>query len=213
MLAVRNFGERPPRGARSYIAHRPGANARISPMQAAFARSQLARLAAYAERREANVAKLLARLGELPGLDVPEVPADRTSAWHIIRLRVDPAALGLNGVHAAAVRATLHRVLRAEGVPVSQYQVAPLPAHPAFRDAGQSLDEIAEAFPVTCATVDGSLCLQRRHLGPDAGPALAAYADAFEKVWDHLDIVRRMARSGRAARDWRRAVAEDGRGR
>ena len=213
VLAMRNFGELPPRGTRSYIARVPGFNARMSPIQAAFARSQLTRLPAYAQRRESAVARMLERLGELPGLVVPEIPPHRTSAWHIIRLRLDPAALGLDGVPAAAVRTAAHRILRAEGVPVSQYQVAPLPAHPAFRAAGQSLDEIAEAFAVSCATVDASLCLQRRHLGPDAGPALDAYADAFEKVWGHLDLVARMARSDQAPRDWRRAVAEVGHAR
>ncbi|AOW88221.1 DegT/DnrJ/EryC1/StrS family aminotransferase [Streptomyces olivaceus] len=207
-VAIRNFGERPPARTRSYIAHRPGVNARLGPVQAAFTRSQLARLPAYAKAREHAVGTFLDRLGRLPGLRVPYVPTDRTHAWHIVRLRIIPGELDLAGVPAAAVRRTLHRVLRAEGVPVSQYQVAPLPAHPAFRGE-TSLEGVAAAHPVSCTTVDGTLCLQRRHLGPNAAAALAAYADGFEKVWEHLSLVRRMARAQPADRDWRHDAAGD----
>ena len=85
----------------------------------------------------------------------------------------------------------------------------PLPAHPAFRPAGLSedaaVDWVAERFPVTADVVDGSLCLQRRHLDPDAGPLLQRYADAFEKVWQHFDLIRRMAGS-RPAPGWREVL-------
>lgn len=208
-LALRNFGERPLARARSYVAHRPAGNARLSPLQAAFTRSQLDRLPGYAKAREQAVTGLLDRLGRLAGLRVPVVPADRTHVWHIIRLRIVPEELDLADVAPATVRATLHRVLRAEGAPVSQYQMAPLPAHPAFRAPRSTLDTIADRFPVTCATIDNSLCLQRRHLGPDAATALEAYADAFEKVWRHLDLVRHIARSHPEAPHWRHAVTED----
>ena len=36
--------------------------------------------------------------------------------------------MGLDGVQPGALRRALHRALRAEGVPVSQYQLVPLPA-------------------------------------------------------------------------------------
>ncbi|MFF8725810.1 DegT/DnrJ/EryC1/StrS family aminotransferase [Streptomyces sp. NPDC015171] len=205
-LALRTFGERPPVRIRTYVAHGPGWNARMGPVEAAFARSQLSRLPQWAKAREESVGALLDRLAALPGLRVPVVPAGRTHAWHILRLRLVPAELGLSGVAPAAVRRALHRALRAEGVPVSRYQTAPLPAHPAFRAATASLDAIAERFPVTGAALDGTLCLQRRHLNPAAGPVLAAYATAFEKVWDGLETVRAMARA-RPYGDWRDDLA------
>ncbi|MGW3077173.1 MULTISPECIES: DegT/DnrJ/EryC1/StrS family aminotransferase [unclassified Kitasatospora] len=205
LVRLRNFGELQPTGARSYIAHRAALNARIAPMAAAFTRSQLERFDDNARRREPGIREFLDRLGRLPGLRVPRIPPGRTHAWHILRLLPDPQELGLGPEHRTGLRAALHRVLRAEGVPVSQYQVAPLPAHPAFRptgpDAGSAPDEVAERFPVTCAVVDGSLCLQRRHLDPDSAPLLRHYADGFEKAWEHLDLIRRMARS-RPAPTW-----------
>jgi perosamine synthetase len=208
VLALRNFGEKPPTRTRTYIAHRPAGNARLGPVEAAFTRRQLTRLPAYTAERDRVVTAFLDRLRGLPGLRVPHVPEGRTHVWHILRFRLVPEEIGLGGVPLAVVRTTLHRVLRAEGVPVSQYQVAPLPAHPAFR-GDRSLDEIAETFPVACDTVDGSLCLQRRQLGPGSGPLLDAYADAVEKVWTQLDVVRQIASSRATPQDWRRALREE----
>ncbi|GAA1551583.1 hypothetical protein GCM10009827_085240 [Dactylosporangium maewongense] len=209
LVSLRNFGERAPVGARTYISHHAAFNARMAPVAAAFTHSQLARFDDYARRREPGIRAFLDRLAQLPGLGVPRIPAGRTHAWHILRLMPQPEALGLGPEHRTGLRAALHRALRAEGVPVSQYQVAPLPAHPAFRPAdmteADALDWVAERFPVTTAVVDGSLCLQRRHLDPAAGPLLAGYADAFEKVWRHLDLIRQMARS-RPAPGWRDAL-------
>ncbi|MET9507999.1 DegT/DnrJ/EryC1/StrS family aminotransferase [Streptomyces flavidovirens] len=209
LVRLRNFGELEPTGARSYIAHRAALNARITPMAAAFTHSQLSRFDDYARRREPGIRSFLDRLASLPGLRVPQIPAGRTHVWHILRLMPEPEALGLGPEHRTGLRAALHRVLRAEGVPVSQYQVAPLSAQPAFRPDGLStsdaLDRVDELFPVTVAVVDGSLCLQRRHLDPAAGPLLQWYADAFEKVWQHLDLIRRMATS-RSAPGWREAL-------
>ncbi|WP_211259786.1 DegT/DnrJ/EryC1/StrS family aminotransferase [Streptomyces violens] len=208
LVRLRNFGERAPEstGTRTYISHQAALNARMAPVAAAFTRSQLARFDEDARRREPGIRELVGRLDRLPGLRGPRIPAGRTHAWHILRLMPEPDELDLKPEHRTGLRAALHRMLRAEGVPVSQYQVAPLPAHPAFRPAGLSdsaaLDQVAERFPVTTAVVDGSLCLQRRHLDPAAGPLLRHYADAFEKTWRHLDLVRRMA-VARPAPGWR----------
>jgi len=206
LVRLRNFGELVPSGARTYIAHRVALNARMAPAAAAFARSQLARFDANARQREPGIRSFLDRLAWLPGLRVPQIPAGRTHAWHILRLMLQPEELGLAPEYRTSLRAVLHRLLRAEGVPVSQYQVAPLPAHPAFRQPGLSeaaaLDDVADRFPVAVAVVDGSLCLQRRHLDPAAGPLLQQYADAFEKTWQHLDVIRHMARS-HSAPGWR----------
>ena len=45
-----------------------------------------------------------------------------------------PAAFGLDGVRPEALRSTLRRLLRAEGVPMSQYQLMPLPDQKVFVD-------------------------------------------------------------------------------
>ncbi len=200
LIQLRLFGERlEPGCARTYVALRPGINGKLSPLEAAFTREQLRRFDEHAARREPGILALLDRLGRLPGIVVPAVPEGSRHAWHILRLRFEPAAMGIGDVPAGFVRRALHRVLRAEGVPVSRYQTTPLPAQPAFARPDDD-EPVEKGFPVTAAVLEDSLCLQRRHLNPDSAPALAAYADGFEKVWSCLAVVGQMARSLASAR-------------
>jgi perosamine synthetase len=200
---ARQFGEIiDPNTDRDYISYFLGWNHKMSSVQAAFTCSQLDRFADYASRRQANVEHFLQRLDQLPGITVPRPAPGTSHAWHIIRLRFDPAAAGLAGITPGAFRAVLHRLLRAEGVPVSRYQLIPLPEQKVFTDRvgfGRGYPwrfgptPPAADYPVTRAILDDSLTLQKRHLNPEAGPALECYADAFDKIWQNLDTVAAMA--------------------
>ncbi|GII85569.1 pyridoxal phosphate-dependent aminotransferase [Sphaerisporangium siamense] len=204
---TRQFGEVIEAGRdRDYISYLLGWNHKLSAVQAAFTLSQLERFDAYDDARRANVTALLDRLAGLPGLVVPTRVGDVTHAWHILRFRLDPAAAGLDGVRPEAFRAALHRLLRAEGVPVSRYQLMPLPEQKVFTDrAGYGSGypwTAAEpppdaGHPVATQVIADSLTLQKRHLNPGAGPALQRYADGFEKVWENLDMVAAIAKSAR----------------
>ena len=193
---------------RLYVSTAIGSNVKLSSVLAAFTRSQLRRFPDYQARRDVNVAAFLARLAELPGITVPSVPADRTHVWHMLRFRFDPAAAGLEGVAAGPFRQALRRALVAEGVPLSYYQIVPLPGQPVFqnrvgfgRDYPWTLPETKpqhydiEDYPQTLAVIEDSLVLRRMHLNPDAGPALEAYADGFAKVWENLEHIAQLARS------------------
>jgi dTDP-4-amino-4,6-dideoxygalactose transaminase len=191
----RQFGEDiDERRGRSYTAHVLGWNAKLNPIQAAFTRSQLQRLPDYDRRREENVERLLGRLGELPGITVPSCPPDRTHAFHILRFRFDPATAGLEDMDPGAFRQALHRVLRGEGVPVSRYQLAPLPEQEVFRDPDAPGPD-PSSYVTATAVIEDSLTLQKRQLNPNAGALLDLYADGFEKVWENLDAVARIAGS------------------
>jgi len=48
-------------------------------------------------------------------------------------------------------------------------------------------------YPVARAVIADSLTLQKRHLHPGSGDLLRLYADAFEKVWAHTDMVATLA--------------------
>jgi dTDP-4-amino-4,6-dideoxygalactose transaminase len=189
---------------RDYISRTVGWNAKLNPIQAAFAHSQLRRFDDYERQRQHNVAAFLSRLAELPGITVPRVPADSTHVWHILRFRFDPELAGIPGVSRATFRTVLRRVLRAEGVPMSQYQLMPLPHQEVFRtglasESGSTpADTAVGRWPNTEAVLEDSLALQKRHLNPYAGPFLQRCADAFEKVWGQLDVVARMSRGAAA---------------
>ncbi|MFB9556562.1 DegT/DnrJ/EryC1/StrS family aminotransferase [Streptomyces roseoviridis] len=202
----RQFGEVIEAGRdRDYISYGLGWNHKMNALQAAFTDAQLARFDDYERARQRNVAEFLGRLAELPGLRVPTALPGTTHAWHILRFRFDAAALGLDGVRPEALRAALRRLLRAEGVPMSQYQLMPLPDQKVFVDrvgfgkgypwtvTDAPAPEPGEGYPVARAVIADSLTLQKRHLHPGSGDLLRAYADAFEKVWSHTDMVATLA--------------------
>ncbi|ONK10462.1 DegT/DnrJ/EryC1/StrS family aminotransferase [Streptomyces sp. MP131-18] len=202
---ARQFGEEMVSGReRDYESRILGWNYKMNPLQAAFALSQLDRFAAYEAARQRNIPPFLARIAELPGITVPTVHPRATHAWHILRFRFDPVAAGLDGVSPAGFRRALHRLLRAEGVPVSRYQVMPLPEQKVFTDRFGTRrgrpwpggpPPPRASHPVATGIVEDSLTLQRRHLHPSAGELLRQYAAAFEKIWHRLPTVASMARA------------------
>jgi perosamine synthetase len=211
LVRYRQFGEALPTGpSRAYLSRLIAGNAKLSAVQAAFTLAQLERLPARHADRTSTVRRLLARLGELPGLIVPSCPQESTHAWHILRFRFDVRAMGCPDVRPAAMRAALQRALRAEGVPVRQYQQVPLPGQPAFQDLigfagypwrlpGASRPSYrAQDFPVSMSVIDDSLTLQRWHLNPASEPVLTRCADAFEKVWEHRYTLATIARAAPA---------------
>lgn len=210
VLRSRQFGEVVGDGwRRDYVHEALGWNSKLSSVQAAFARSQLQRLDAYQVARHRNVTCFLDSLRMLRGLRPPSAPSDRSHAWHILRFGVDPEEAGLDGVPAAAFRRALQRALQAEGVPVREYQTLPLPAQPVFRElrglgpgypwrlSSRSWSYRPEDCPVAARVVEETFTLQRAHLHPESGPLLDLYADAFSKVFEHLDTVGRIARGAR----------------
>lgn len=186
----RQFGEIiDPDRPRDYLCYSLGWNAKLNPVQAAFTASQLDRFDEYEKLRQANIPPFLDRLAALPGIRVPTAPADRTHAWHVLRFRFDARAAGLDGVAPVALREALRRLLRAEGVPVGQYQRIPLPEQTVIQERYGAGGE----YPVTTQVIADSLVIAKNHLHPESGPLLQRYADAFEKVWEHRDLVGSLA--------------------
>lgn len=189
---ARQFGEIiDPGRPRDYLCYGLGWNAKLNPVQAAFTGSQLDRFDEYDKLRQANVPPFLDRLAGLPGIRVPTPPPDRTHAWHVLRFRFHLSEAGLDGLRPERVREALRRLLRAEGVPVGQYQRIPLPEQTVIRERYRT----GAGYPVTTAVIADSLVLAKNHLHPDSGPLLQRYADAFEKVWQARDLVRSLAAS------------------
>ncbi|MFE3658641.1 DegT/DnrJ/EryC1/StrS family aminotransferase [Streptomyces sp. NPDC059165] len=204
----RQFGEVIEAGReRDYVSYGLGWNYKMNALQAAFTNAQLGRYDDYERARQHNVTEFLARLARLPGLQVPTALPDTTHAWHILRFRFDPAAFGLDGVRPEALRSALRRLLRAEGVPVSQYQLMPLPDQNVFVErvgfgsgypwsvTGAPGTAAGASYPVTRAVIADSLTIQKRHLHPAADELLGMYADAFEKVWASRDMVATLAKA------------------
>lgn len=192
---------------RSYAADTLGWNYRINPIQAAFARSQIARLDPQNEVRRRNAGILSAGLGQIPAILPPVVPADRTANFHMYRFGVDPARMGLD-VATGPFRQALQQALIAEGVAAREWQNTPLPGQRMFADrigygagcpwtckASRDVRYRIEDYPRTLETIEGSLVLAREIRSPADPPVYEAYVEAFEKVFDQVDRVVEHART------------------
>jgi dTDP-4-amino-4,6-dideoxygalactose transaminase len=196
---VRMFGEVVrPGEPRRYNAYMMGWNYRLDELQAAFARSQLRRLDEMTAARQRNCEYLTKRLSELPGVEPPFVPPDRTHSYFFYVFRVKPQALGLE-VPVAQLRDAIQKALAAEGVPVQRWQTVPVPGQSLFqiRDGygkgcpwscpfarpGITYDE-AE-YPESQKLIEEFLALGHSPGGlgpPNDLELMKLYADAFEKI-------------------------------
>ncbi len=106
-----------------------GTNARLTELQAALLRVQLARLPEETARRAANAARLDAALAQLPGLTPQPIdPRQTRRAVHLYCLRLDTEAFGCD-------RDTLLRAAAAEGLPLKPGYPTPVYAQPVFQEA------------------------------------------------------------------------------
>ena len=80
-----------------------GHNYRMTDLQAALALPQLDRLEESNARRRSNAAYLSDALGDLPGVVVPIVPADREHVWHQYTVRITGEAAANRDAVAAAL--------------------------------------------------------------------------------------------------------------
>jgi len=105
-----------------------GMNYRLTDVQCALGVSQLAKLPAALARRRAIAAAYTTQLADVGEVEMPSVPPDRESAWHIypIRLRLDRLTVDRTRVFAA---------LRAENIGVNVHYV-PVHLHTAYEGPG-----------------------------------------------------------------------------
>jgi perosamine synthetase len=216
-LRLRTFGQnvvaddahhydplRPLDGHRALESLRLGSMYRGNEMMAAFARSQLARLPELTARSQASFARLATSLGELPGVAMQKIPADRTSVHHKVRVWLDPKEAGV-ALSPSELRDAVLAALRAEGVEVVLWQNEPVPAHVVFQKmegfgraspwsaAGPEAVQFARSnyeasrYPATRRLLERSIVLfsQSCPLIAQSEEVVARTAEAFHKVWRH----------------------------
>jgi dTDP-4-amino-4,6-dideoxygalactose transaminase len=145
----------------------------------AIARSQLRMLKFTSVRARLNAERLSARLTELPGVEPPCVPPDRTHVYHKYRVRLDPRVAGI-ALEPVALRDRVLAELGAEGVEAVLWQRVPLPAHPLFSSTGP--------YPNAAAMLESSIIIGSQTYPLFAQPldVVDGWADAFERVWKRL---------------------------
>jgi perosamine synthetase len=176
-------------GNRAYDSAAIGWNYRTSELAASLARTQLRRLERWNENALASAGLLSRKLGELPGVTPPEVPADRVPAFHKYRVQLDATKVGVDAPP-AQVRDAMVRALRAEGCEVVLWQTQPVPGQTLFRRMANPAYDLAR-FPVTRDILGRSLVLfsQTYPIAPQPRALVDAYAEAFARVWTRLPEV------------------------
>ena len=198
------FGEDTPPGGpgryRAYWSHGVGWNYRSHELTAALARSQLRGLDTYNETARRNAAALNAGLSDLPGLEPPHVPEDRTCVFYRYRIRIHPDELGFAGPP-LELRDRLLWALQSEGVAASLWQLLPLPAQPVFRrgrfapwrpgDDDRLEPWNPAAHPETLRLLESSIVLgtATEPLFNQPRELMDRYLEAFEKVLSDRDAL------------------------
>jgi perosamine synthetase len=143
-----------------------------------------------------NAEILSSGLAELPGLEPPHVPEDRTCVFYRYRLRLTPDELGFSG-SALELRDRLLWALQAEGVAASLWQLLPLPAQPVFRRPPHAPDARPLApwdpseHPEAARLLEGSIVLGTADepLFNQSSELIERYLEAFEKVIGDIQTV------------------------
>jgi len=203
---IRTFGERvgeEKERIRPYFSHTIGWNYRTQELPAAFARSQLKRLAHYNAIGQRNGAYLTQELSKIQGLIPPYVPEDRTTIYHKYRIRFDPEVLGIT-IPVTEFRNRLLAALEAEGVAATIWHVTPMTSFPIFQKLdegygkgcpwscpyyGKEIVYRPEEYPEAQKLLDTSLVIndEPRPIYIQNLELMEYYVKAIRKVFDNLD--------------------------
>lgn len=157
-----------------YEMHAPAPNYRMSDVNAALARSQLAKLGRFVEKRQTLAAHYEALLRDLAPVVQPVMPVPGIqSGWHLFCVLIDFAAIGMT-------RAVLMARLREFGVG-TQVHYIPVHCQPYWKARGNS-----PHLPGAMAYYNRTLSLPL-HQGMDAGD-VEEVVDALRKVIDGRQV-------------------------
>ena len=117
-----------------YEVNELGFNARLTDIQCALGISQLSRLDSFLERRKAIADRYRRELSDIPGLRLQEVASDRTHAYHLFVIHIDPLHFS---------RARVYQALRAEGI-LAQVHYVPVHTQPIMRRVGRTVGTMIE---------------------------------------------------------------------
>jgi dTDP-4-amino-4,6-dideoxygalactose transaminase len=173
-------------GDRAYMSEAIGWNYKLPEVCSALARVKLRNLNDYLEGTQENAAALTDRLSTIAGLITPRVPPERTHAYYLYPLKVDPAPLNLDTEPGRLKNAVLHALI-AENVRAGIWQKVPIPAQPLFQKKEDAPYDLTE-YPNSFSAIESGFTV-RGLVPPNGSDLVDAYADAFEKVFQNIDRV------------------------
>lgn len=199
---VRNHGESILLGKpRSYISNIIGWNYRMTELEAALGRTQLAKLERLDAVRRKHFSYLAQNLSGLSGLTPPVTKDYAEHACHIFGMKYDAALTGVS-------RDTLMKALVAEGIPVAPGYRVPLYANPIFQDLKAYGEQgcpfkcgfyvgSVDYTKVKCAVAERLIHEQALWIFVARAPSVQKDMDdiiaAFRKVWAGMDGLKDFA--------------------
>jgi len=198
---MREFGEVvPAEGQREYNAFVLGWMYRPIEMANALARSQLRRLEEYNGARREMAQYLNEALASMSGVEPPACPSDRNPVYWRYVLQFRPDELGLE-CHPRAFREAVEEALRAEGIPVHQWQRTPVPAQDVFQSLegygrgcpwscpfGRKVEYRGQDYPRTLQFLDSHTCLDGVW-PPNDLELMKLYVRGLEKVLSQAELL------------------------
>lgn len=194
------------------IAHDLGFNYRPSPINLAFAQSQLRRADMYQGLRQQRVRQFEQGLAGISFLDLPQVPAGLTSTHYMYRARVLPEALELPAHWARHLRDALVFLASGEGGIIGFWEeelMVDMPLfrahpgsvkHPSWRfEAGTDIEYDGAIYPHARAVLDS-------YFMPMI--ARATHSEAF--VAGQVRVYQKLAEHRESLRDVTKKIAEAG---
>jgi len=172
---------------------------RSQELPATIARCQLKRLDSYNAKREKNCEFLAKHLGEIPGIEIYEIPNDRKHVYFMFCLKFNPNEAGYD-MSARHFREAVEKALFYEGVMIGQAEKTPVMGHDVFqRKVGYgkgcpwSCSYYAEDiiynendYPNAQKFCDEHTLIWGYH-PPNNIDLMTLYVDAFYKVFGQLD--------------------------
>ncbi len=177
-----------------------GWNYRTQEFTSAFTRVRIKRLDAENAVRQANAEYLTKHLSQIKGVLPPYVPPDRTHVYHMYRIRLNPAELGIS-LDPRTFRRKVQKALGAEGVPVGGWKAWPIPSQNLFKlkvgygkgcpwscpHSGKEIVYRAEDYPETLKMLDDSFVIAAALYPPNGLDLMKHFTNAFEKVFSDIE--------------------------
>lgn len=178
-----------------------GYNYRFNELLAAFTLARLESLDHEQAVRQRNATQLIEGISALKGLAIPPQSVAGPHVFQMIRLRLDPGAIGFP-LKNTGFRARVLAALAAEGARWWTWEAKPLPAYSLFRTlnaAGggypwclskwrRTMSYDLADYPVSCATAEDAI-FTTAHYPPNNHSLIELYIEAFHKVWGRLEEV------------------------
>lgn len=162
-------------------------NYHMTPVAAAMATTQLKKLDKFNDKRNENVDYFISALGKYDFIKMPKYDSKYKHTYSQFRIVVDTNNTKYKEIDSRRLRMIIFNALKAEGVPVANYQRVPLPYFPVFK---QDLAEVKEECENAKEIIETSFTLHQYIFSPlTTKEEIDVVISAFKKILDEIETL------------------------